>query len=45
MIKMHLGDEGEYEVDLNMYAVSHNDRTTYCKEDHDTKCVFYEKGR
>ena len=42
---MHLGDEGKSPEDLYMHAVSHNDRTTYCREDHDTKCVFYEKGR
>ena len=41
---MHLGDEGKSPEDLYMHAVSHNDRTTYCKKDSE-KCVFYEKGR
>ena len=42
---MHLGDEGDDKEFLFMYAVSHNDRTTYCKKDPGVSCIFYEKGR
>ena len=40
---MHLGDEGEYPEFLYMFAVSHNDRTTYCKDG--PRCLFYADGR
>ena len=42
---MHLGDEGKSTDYLFLFAVSHNDRTTYCMEEPTLKCVFYEKGR